>query len=136
MTTLTEQRQALRDAIWLHGPEHFDVEHLYTPYTAAARVLAGEELTGEWTACFVGHQNIIFGWNSNLKNGIVGILALNQENTLNADYASLDGWHMIDLDGWNPGTAYDTLVAAGEDDRLAQWHVAVEWLDRAIKGGE
>lgn len=129
--TLTEQRQELRDAIWLHGPEHFDVNELYT---GDANVAAWEhrEPRGNWTACFVGHASLC-GLMRRADCWVADILG-----NRSIAFASTEVWHdgVNALDGWNPGAAYDALRAAGEDDRTAQWHVAVEWLDRAIKGGE
>lgn len=122
MDDLTAQRQQLRDAIWLHGPEHFDVTELYTgeiyPY-------ASEPLpSGDWTACFIGHARLASLGDLDTCHLLGGYL----------DFTTLRCWRKITVAGWNPGAAYDRRRVDGEDDRTAQWHVAVEWLDRLIKG--
>lgn len=144
MTTLTEHRQTLRDAIWMHGPEHFDVSELGTlngkvvwhfanntssaPMTAL--IDAVDANAKDWTACFVGHAQLC-----NLWPGMRRLLGIGPD-PWGEPYASLDGWHELDIDGWCPGDAYTALMGEGAADRNAQWSVAVEWLDRLIKRGE
>lgn len=132
--TLTEARQALRDQIWLAGPEHFDVSQWFTrdgkPYIGM-RPSEFRGISGDWTACFIGHADLIC-----VNADMFRMLGQLDDNVANADFMNLDGWHMINIDGWNPGAHYDELVAGGMDDLPAQWHTAVEWLDRVIKGGE
>lgn len=143
--TLTEERQALRDQIWLSGPTHFDVSQLFTisnlyydiPPAIIIRTAAGTDK--EWTACFVGHQQLLC-WVEGIFVPTLLAEGSFMPTLLDANNfrlcISIDGWREISIDGWCPGEQYDAYIAEGDNDRMAQWRTAVDWLDRLIKRGE
>lgn len=125
----------LRDHLLMTGPEHFDVkywmtmdsgspngQHHYSWRTEALDTFFAEK-PETWTACFIGHCDIL----DILASEAIGSCA---------NLVSLAGWIHVRYGDWNMSLRYWQLRKDGFDDRKAQWTCAIELLELKIKEAE
>jgi hypothetical protein len=132
MTDLTDRRRQLADAIRSHGPEHFDIDAMYTvngaPIHCMTRTVAeAVETDGTWTACVIGHEDLLQGG----REHIYGVTGVNVSWLIQPE-----AWSRIEVNGWNMGAAHTAHLAAGADPRTAEWATVLDLLAALIKRDE
>lgn len=132
---LTARRQDLRDQIWSHGPEHFDMAHWVANKEALDFGMVEEVDRFNindcgTTACMAGHGAILMQ--------AAGIAV--KRTDVVTDYFGLDplafriyNWYRIPVGDTTMADLYDGHLASSGDPRLSEWVTVLDYLGHLIK---
>jgi hypothetical protein len=130
-TDITERRRQLADTIRQHGPEHFNIDHMYTVNGEQRNCLTPNvrdtiNRGGNWTACLIGHEELL--WARRTVSTTTGVNITHVIDPIM--------WHHIEVDGWNMGDAIADRRFNGQDARVAEWATVLDLLDHLVKHDE
>jgi len=128
--------QDLRDAVWMHGPEHFDMSSWYNVHGQNASVINDIDKCDRidirdcgTTACLAGHGAIValkkYDTKMNYPSNVAEFFGL----PYNLFFTS--GWDALQFEDGTLSDHFVALYVEGADH--PDWQAAIDYLDLLVK---